>query len=173
MKTIGRALGWVTKCMHYMVAGAGADGRHDFERAEAGAGGENTVFPRIIGSLRQRERDYSSVTPIWRPTNSIRKGTSMAAPDLPGRILRLEDVESRNEVEQRLNEFNQSKRCVVPECTGTMRFHKPLKVAHGAHTLEWPWLASWQCTEDLAHVQLISRAELHEILGFLYQIDPI
>jgi hypothetical protein len=89
----------------------------------------------------------------------------MAAPDSPGRILRIEDVESTNEVEQRPIEVNRSKPCVVAGCAGTMRFHKPLKVAPGAHTLEWPWLASWQCTQDSAHVQLISRAELREILG--------
>jgi hypothetical protein len=95
------------------------------------------------------------------------KSTSMTASDSTGRILRTEGVDPRSEVEQRRGEVKASKPCAVPGCTGTMRFHKPLKVARGAHTLEWPWLASWQCTQDSEHVQLISRAELREIIGAL------
>jgi hypothetical protein len=48
---------------------------------------------------------------------------------------------------------------VVRGCTGTMVFHKALDDADAPHTLEWPWYATWQCTQDPAHIQLTSRGE--------------
>jgi len=67
----------------------------------------------------------------------------MTSPDSTGRILRIEVP---------------SKPCVVPGCAGTMHFHERLEVAKAPHTLEWPWYASWQCTKDSAHIELISGA---------------
>jgi len=44
-----------------------------------------------------------------------------------------------------------SKDCTVPGCAGTMRFTPRRREAPGLHTLEWPWLASWQCDRDATH----------------------
>jgi len=94
----------------------------------------------------------------------------MAAPDSPGRILRIEDADTTAQRDRR-DVVVPSKPCVVPGCTGTMHYHKPLAVAPGAHTLEWPWWATWRCAQDSAHVQAISPAAARKILGPLYPAD--
>ena len=60
---------------------------------------------------------------------------------------------------------NASKPCIVADCTGTMQFHDRREVAHGPHTLEWPWHATWVCTHDSTHVHVISHAEYREIIA--------
>src|SRR5215471_9827161 len=51
------------------------------------------------------------------------------------------------------------KLCIVPGCSGTMTFHERSDEAHGPHTLEWPWYASWVCERDSTHFQVIGPAE--------------
>src|SRR5262245_54182365 len=91
----------------------------------------------------------------------------MAAPDSSGRILRIEDADTSARVDQP-EEVVLSKPCVVAGCTGTMhfrpRFHSPLDVVHVPHTWGWEWHATWQWTQDPAHIQLIGGAEEREIL---------
>jgi hypothetical protein len=99
----------------------------------------------------------------------------MAAPDSPGRILRIEDADTKADRDRR-EVIMPSKPCVVPGCTGTMHYHKPIEVARGAHTLEWPWWPSWRCAQDSTHVQTISPAEARQTLEPLYRelyaLDP-
>jgi hypothetical protein len=84
------------------------------------------------------------------------------------RILRIKDADATQDTTQDVDRRDQvvpSKPCVVSGCTGTMHFNERLTVADAPHTLEWPWHASWRCTEDSAHFQLLSRAEEREIIG--------
>ena len=52
-----------------------------------------------------------------------------------------------------------SKNCTVSGCDGTMRFNPRQKEAAGAHTLEWPWRATWVCQATPAHVAIVTPAE--------------
>ena len=38
-----------------------------------------------------------------------------------------------------------------------MRFHPRQKEAAGAHTLEWPWRATWVCQANPAHIEVATR----------------
>ena len=40
-----------------------------------------------------------------------------------------------------------------------MRFHPRQKEAAGAHTLEWPWRATWVCQANPAHIEVATPAE--------------
>jgi len=99
----------------------------------------------------------------------------MAAPHSSGRFLRIEDADTTPQPVAHRNKVTPSKPCVVPGCAGTMVFHKRLDVddvPDAPHTLEWPWRASWQCTEDSTHVQLLSSGEEREIVRSLHSKNP-
>ena len=49
--------------------------------------------------------------------------------------------------------------CTVSGCDGTMRFHPQQKEAAGAHTLEWPWRATWVCQANPAHIEVVTPGE--------------
>jgi len=52
-----------------------------------------------------------------------------------------------------------SRDCTVPGCGGTMRFNPPRREAQGLQTLEWPWLASWECDRDPSHCEVATADE--------------
>ena len=58
-----------------------------------------------------------------------------------------------------------SKNCTVSGCGGTMRFHPRQKEAAGAHTLEWPWRATWVCQANPAHIEVATPAEEKALAG--------
>ena len=52
-----------------------------------------------------------------------------------------------------------SKTCTFSGCGGTMTFHPRQQEAVGAHTLEWPWRATWVCQANPAHIEVATPAE--------------
>jgi hypothetical protein len=86
----------------------------------------------------------------------------MEKPDSAGRFLRIDDADAATPSD-RGNDAVPSKPCVVTGCDGMMYFHPRLEVASAPHTLEWPWRASWRCSQDPTHVQLIDATDEHVI----------
>jgi hypothetical protein len=83
----------------------------------------------------------------------------MGTSDPTGRFLRIDDADTSKPVVDELEKPVASKPCIVSACSGTMQFHERRDVADAPHTLEWRWYASWQCSEDSTHVQLVTHAE--------------
>jgi hypothetical protein len=82
----------------------------------------------------------------------------MKSSDSTGRFLRIDDADTSKAVVEKPTKQVASKPCIVQGCCGAMHFHERRDVADGEHTLEWPWYASWQCSHDSTHVQLVTDA---------------
>jgi len=52
-----------------------------------------------------------------------------------------------------------TKSCTIPGCGGLMTLHPRQVEAAGAHTLEWPWRATWVCQTNPAHIEVATPAE--------------
>jgi hypothetical protein len=87
----------------------------------------------------------------------------MDGSDPTGRFLRIDDTDTSKPVVDEREKPVASKPCFVPACSGTMYFHERRDVADAPHTLEWPWYASWRCSQDSTHVQLVTHSEEPEI----------
>jgi len=83
----------------------------------------------------------------------------MDASDPTGRFLRIDDAYTSTPVVDEPKKSVASKPCIVRGCSGTMLFHERRDVADAPHTLEWPWYASWRCSQDSTHAQFVTAEE--------------
>jgi hypothetical protein len=59
------------------------------------------------------------------------------------------------------------KACSFDDCTGIMHFHDRTETASEPHTLEWPWYATWMCSKESAHIEIVTDHDYHEIRRLL------
>jgi hypothetical protein len=57
--------------------------------------------------------------------------------------------------------------CSVNGCTGIMYFHDRRETAFGDHTLEWPWYATWVCSKEPAHIEILGEQEYQDVRRLL------
>lgn len=54
------------------------------------------------------------------------------------------------------------KDCSFARCDGIMHFHDK-NPAHWHHDAEWPWYATWVCSKQPAHIEIVTDHEYEEI----------
>jgi len=55
------------------------------------------------------------------------------------------------------------KSCSVDGCSGIMQFHDANVEAAGPHTLEWPWYATWVCSAQPSHIEIVTNEDYAKI----------
>jgi hypothetical protein len=56
------------------------------------------------------------------------------------------------------------KPCSRNDCNGMMRFHSRHRPLDDEEPWEWPWYCTWVCERDAAHIQVIPKADVRQMV---------